>query len=132
MEYFNELLNINKKIIETENNVILENLKRMYPRLEDFYNQDFNLEDFIKLCIRLFNAQIFKDGNSRTIYTYLSQGVEKNGYYIDFEKVKANFSNLRTFFPILYNLDEEITVNMVNRIKKYIHVVHEEKKGVKR
>ena len=72
MNYFKELLIINKKYFPNGNNIRITNLEDVYLKLDEFYSKEFDLDKFIKLCIVLFNMQIFYDGNSRTIFEYLT------------------------------------------------------------
>ena len=57
MNYFNELLEINKIITNDDNNVRIENLEEVYQLLDTFNRRPFDLDEFIKLCILLFNKK---------------------------------------------------------------------------
>lgn len=129
MNYFNEILEINKKIIPEENNIRInkEEINEVCNKLNNFHSRDFNLDEFIKLCIVLFNMQIFYDGNSRTILTYLTKVIDKYGYYIDIDMIKNNLTQLRRLFPTMYDLNEELNENMVFRIKQFINIKNESK-----
>lgn len=129
MNYFNEILEINKKIIPEEDNIRInkEEINELCNKLNNFYSRDFNLDEFIKLCIILFNMQIFYDGNSRTILTYLVKVIDKYGYYIDIDMIKNNLTQLRSLFPTMYDLNEELNENMIFRIKQFIYTKNESK-----
>ncbi len=57
MDYFNELLEINRIITNDDNNVRIENLEGVYQLLDTFNRRPFDLDEFIKLCILLFNKK---------------------------------------------------------------------------
>ena len=111
MNYFNELLEINKIITNDDDNVRLENLEEVNKLLDTFYSRDFDLDEFIKLCILLFNMQIFYDGNSRTILAYLVKVIEKNGYTMNIEAATKGLIKLKGLFPAMYDLNEELDNN---------------------
>lgn len=121
MNYFNELLEINKIITNDDNNVRIENLEEVYQLLDTFNRRPFNLDEFIKLCILLFNMQIFYDGNSRTIFTYLIRKLDEYGYNINVNNAKEELIELRRLFPTIYDLNEEINDKTILRIKKYVY-----------
>lgn len=121
MDYFNELLEINRIITNDDNNVRLENLEGVYQLLDTFNRSPFNLDEFIKLCILLFNMQIFYDGNSRTIFTYLIRKLDEYGYNINVNNAKEELIELRRLFPTIYDLNEEINDKTILRIKKYVY-----------
>ena len=121
MEYFKELIEINSRFIKEDNNIRIENLQEVYSTLDNFYSREFNLDEFIKLCIKLFNMQIFYDGNSRTVFTYFIEVLNKYNYQVDVNKIANEITELRNFFPIIYNLNETINDNMIFRIKKNIY-----------
>ena len=121
MNYFNELLEINKIITNDDDNVRLENLEGVYQLLDTFNRRPFNLDEFIKLCILLFNMQIFYDGNSRTIFTYLIRKLDEYGYNINVNNAKEELIELRRLFPTIYDLNEEINDKTILRIKKYVY-----------
>lgn len=121
MNYFNELLEINKIITNDDDNVRLENLEGVYQLLDNFNERPFNLDEFIKLCILLFNMQIFYDGNSRTIFTYLIRKLDEYGYNINVNNAKEELIELRRLFPTIYDLNEEINDKTILRIKKYVY-----------
>ncbi len=120
MEYFNELLEINRIITNDDNNVRLDNLEEVYKLLDNFNERPFDLDEFIKLCILLFNMQIFYDGNSRTILAYLVKVIEKNGYTMNIEAATKGLIKLKGLFPAMYDLNEELDNNEILRIKNYI------------
>ena len=120
MNYFNELLDINKKIMNDEDVVRITDLSDIYRLLDDFYSKNFNLDSFIKLCIKLFNIQIFYDGNTRTILAYIAKVIDKYGYSFDYERATEGLVILNGLFPVLYDLDEEINEKEVNKIKQFI------------
>ena len=70
MKYFEELLNMNKELYPNDN-IRIKDLTEVYNMLDTFYSKPFNLDEFIKLCIKFFNMQIFYDGNLRTMLKYL-------------------------------------------------------------
>lgn len=121
MNYFNELLEINKIITNDDINVRIENLEEVYQLLDTFNRRPFNLDEFIKLCILLFNMQIFYDGNSRTIFTYLIRKLDEYGYNINVNNAKEELIELRRLFPTIYDLNEEINDKTILRIKKYVY-----------
>lgn len=121
MNYFNELLEINKIITNDDNNVRIENLEEVYQLLDTFNRRPFDLDEFIKLCILLFNMQIFYDGNSRTIFTYLIRKLDEYGYNINVNNAKEELIELRRLFPTIYDLNEEINDKTILRIKKYVY-----------
>ena len=121
MEYFKELIEINSRFIKEDNNIRIENLQEAYSTLDNFYSREFDLDEFIKLCIKLFNMQIFYDGNSRTVFTYFIAVLNKYNYQVDVNKIANEITELRNFFPIIYNLNETINDNMIFRIKKNIY-----------
>ncbi len=121
MNYFNELLEINKIITNDDNNVRLETLEGVYQLLDTFNRRPFDLDEFIKLCILLFNMQIFYDGNSRTIFTYLIRKLDEYGYNINVNNAKEELIELRRLFPTIYDLNEEINDKTILRIKKYVY-----------
>ena len=121
MDYFNELLEINRIITNDDNNVRIENLEEVYQLLDTFNRRPFNLDEFIKLCILLFNMQIFYDGNSRTIFTYLIRKLDEYGYNINVNNAKEELIELRRLFPTIYDLNEEINDKTILRIKKYVY-----------
>lgn len=120
MNYFNELLEINKIITNDDNNVRLDNLEEVYQLLDNFNERPFNLDEFIKLCILLFNMQIFYDGNSRTILTYLVKVIEKNGYTMNIETATKGLIKLKGLFPVMYDLTEELDYQEIKKIKENI------------
>ena len=121
MEYFKELIEINSRFIKEDNNIRIENLQEVYSTLDNFYSREFNLDEFIKLCIKLFNMQIFYDGNSRTILTYLVKVIDKYGYKFDIDKATIGITALKAIFPVMYDLNEEIDNNDILKLKKYIY-----------
>ena len=129
MNYFNEILEINKKIISEEDNIRIDKdeINEVCNKLNTFYSRDFDLDEFIKLCIILFNMQIFYDGNSRTILTYLIKVIDRYGYYIDIDKAKDNLIELRRLFPTMYDLNEELNENMIFKMKQFIDMKNEGK-----
>lgn len=122
MEYFDQLVNINRIIIGEKNNIRIEKTDKICQILDNFYSNDFNLEEFIKLCIILFNMQIFYDGNSRTIVTYLISVLDRFGYNIDINNATADLIKLKGLFPVMYDLNEQLSDNEILKIKKYIKV----------
>lgn len=120
MNYFNELLEINRIITNDDNNVRIENLEEVYKLLDTFNKKPFNLDEFIKLCILLFNMQIFYDGNSRTILAYLVKLIDKNGYAIDIEAATKGLIKLKGLFPAMYDLNEELDYHEIEKIKENI------------
>ena len=121
MQYFSELLEINKKIIPGNDNIRILDLEDVYSKLNDFYSKEFDLDEFIKLCIILFNMQIFYDGNSRTILTYLANVIDKHGYYIDTDKATEGLIKLKGLFPVMYDLNEDLDGNEIFIIKQFIY-----------
>lgn len=121
MQYFSELLEINKKIIPGNDNIRILDLEDVYSKLNDFYSKEFDLDEFIKLCIILFNMQIFYDGNSRTILTYLANVIDKYGYYIDTDKATEGLIKLKGLFPVMYDLNEDLDGNEIFIIKQFIY-----------
>ncbi len=132
MKYFNELLLINQKFIKEDNNIRIDNfeLEEVYKKLDDFYKKEFNLEDFIKLCVILFNMQIFYDGNARTFFSYLTKIIGEHGYFIDIDKATEGLIKLKGFFPVMYDLNEELDDNEIVRITQFIS--KKESKGIKK
>ena len=130
MKNFNELLEINKKYFPDADNVRIDNLDEVYSKLDEFYSKEFNLDDFIKLCIQLFNMQIFFDGNSRTILTYLNMVIENNGYSFDIDKATNGLIKLKGLFPVMYDLSDELDYKDIEKIKKFIYI-KENSKGRK-
>lgn len=122
MQYFNELLEINKKIISRNDNIRILDLEDVYSKLNEFYSKEFDLDKFIKLCIILFNMQIFYDGNSRTILTYLANVIDKYGYYIDTDKATEGLIKLKGLFPVMYDLKEELDDIELSKIKQFIYI----------
>lgn len=122
MEYFDQLVNINRIITGEKNNIRIEKTDKICQILDNFYSNDFNLEEFIKLCIILFNMQIFYDGNSRTIVTYLISVLDRFGYNIDINNATADLIKLKGLFPVMYDLNEQLSDNEILKIKKYIKV----------
>lgn len=120
MDYFNELFEINRIITNDDNNVRIENLEEVYQLLDTFNRSPFNLDEFIKLCILLFNMQIFYDGNSRTILAYLIKVIDKNGYAIDIEAATKGLIKLKGLFPAMYDLNEELDYHEIEKIKENI------------
>lgn len=122
MTYFDELIQINNFFMQEENNIRLyeEEIQIVCNKLNAFYSSEFNLDEFIKLCIILFNMQIFYDGNSRTIITYIAKILNDNGYCIDVQKATEELILLKGFFPVMYDLDEELDEKDINNIKKNI------------
>ena len=120
MDYFNELFEINRIITNDDNNVRIENLEEVYQLLDTFNKKAFNLDEFIKLCILLFNMQIFYDGNSRTILAYLVKVIDKNGYAIDIEAATKGLIKLKGLFPSMYDLNEELDYHEIEKIKENI------------
>ena len=122
MQYFNELLEINNKIISRNDNIRILDLEDVYSKLNEFYCKEFDLDKFIKLCIILFNMQIFYDGNSRTILTYLANVINKYGYYIDTDKATEGLIKLKGLFPVMYDLKEELDDIELSKIKQFIYI----------
>lgn len=122
MKYFNELLAINKKYIGEVANIRINNLEDVYQKLNKFYSKEFNLDEFIKLCIILFNMQIFYDGNSRTILEYFTNVIDNYGYSIDIAKATEGLIKLKGLFPVMYDINEELEDSEINKIKKYITI----------
>ena len=120
MNYFNELLEINKIITNDDDNVRLENLEGVYQLLDTFNRSPFNLDEFIKLCILLFNMQIFYDGNSRTVLAYLVKKIDKNGYTMDIETATKGLIKLKGLFPLMYDLTEELDYHEIEKIRANI------------
>lgn len=122
MTYFNELTQINEFFTQEENNIRLdeEEIQIVCNKLNTFYSSKFDLDEFIKLCILLFNMQIFYDGNSRTIIAYITKRLNDNGYCIDIPKATEGLILLKGFFPVMYDLDEELDEKDIHGIKKYI------------
>lgn len=122
MTYFNELTQINEFFTQEENNIRLdeEKIQIVCNKLNTFYSSKFDLDEFIKLCILLFNMQIFYDGNSRTIIAYITKTLNDNGYCIDIQKATEGLILLKGFFPVMYDLDEELDEKDIHGIKKYI------------
>ena len=119
MKYFEELLNMNKEIYPNDN-IRIKDLTEVYNMLDTFYSKPFNLEEFIKLCIKFFNMQIFHDGNFRTILKYLYVIIDRNNYNMDIDKMIQEHQELRDIFPVMYDLNDEISDAEVHRITKYI------------
>jgi len=129
MNYFNEILEINKKIILEEDNIRLDKneISEVCNKLDTFYSRQFNLDEFIKLCIVLFNMQIFYDGNSRTILAYLTKVIDKYGYYIDADNATEGLIKLKGLFPVMYDLNEELDETEVLKLKQFIYPKNESK-----
>ena len=130
MQYFNELLDINKKYIKDDDNIRITDLEEVYFKLDEFYSKDFNIDEFIRLCIQLFNMQIFFDGNSRTILTYLIKVMNDNGYSFDIDRATNGLIKLKGLFPVMYDLDEDIDDSDILKIKQFIKA-KEDSKGRK-
>ena len=109
MTYFNELIQINKIFIKEENNVRLdeEEIQKVCNKLNTFYSSAFNLDEFIKLCIVLFNMQIFYDGNSRTIITYITKILDDNGYCIDIEKAELDEKDIHNIKKYIFKKESK-------------------------
>ena len=122
MQHFNELLKINKEIIFEEDNVRTEKLDEVYQMLDNFYSKEFDLDEFIKLCIILFNMQLFYDGNSRTIITYFIKVINNQEYKFDYAKATDGLIKLKQLFPIMYDLNEELDDYDIFKLKQYIHL----------
>ena len=133
MKYFDEILKINQNIMKTNDNhnIRITNLNEVFKQLNDFYHQEFDIDEFIKLCIRLFNMQIFYDGNSRTMLNYLKIVLNRNGYDIDIKKATSGLIRLKAFFPVMYDLNEEISDNEIFKIKQFTKEKKENSKGRK-
>ncbi len=121
MKHFEEILEIYKKYFPNVD-IRIKDLTEIYKLLDTFYSKDFDLDEFLKLCTILFNMQIFFDGNSRTIISYMNKKLEENGYTFDQENATKGIIALKAIFPIMYDLDEQLNEHELNKLKKYIDI----------
>ena len=121
MKYFEEIVEIYKKYFPNVD-IRIKDLTEVYKLLDTFYNKDFDLDEFLKLCTILFNMQIFYDGNSRTITSYMIKKLEENGYTFALEEAANEITELRVIFPTMYDLKEPLNSSNLNRLKKYIGI----------
>ena len=121
MKYFEEILEINKEYFK-EDNIRINDLTEVYKLLNVFYSNEFDLDEFLKLCTILFNMQIFFDGNSRTIIKYMIKKLDQNGYTFDLENATKNLIALKALFPTMYDLHEQLDLDELHIIKKYIGI----------
>lgn len=127
MDYFLDICKINESYNRHVPKIRIEDkdlLREIYSKLNKFYSKDFNLDNFLKLCIYLFNCQIFYDGNSRTIFEYMWDVLYRNGYDILYDDIVNNYKILRKFFPAIIDLDD-IDDDDLNQVKKYVFKMEE-------
>ena len=125
MEYFLELVKINSNYNEFYDKIRIKDeneLNIIYSRMNSFYTNKFDLDSFLNLCCYLFNRQIFTDGNSRTIFEYMKNELSNNGYSINFDDIKKDYSHLRSFFPLMYDMNESLAKRDLIKLKKYIRL----------
>lgn len=116
------LLQINKKYNQTSRHIRMGNFKNINNIMNEFYENGFVLEKFLNLCTYLFNLQIFTDGNSRTIFEYMKNILYQNNYDVDFASIQKEYPILRTYFPIMYDLNEKLDQLELLKMEKHIHI----------
>lgn len=121
MKYFEEILEINKEYFK-EDNIRITDLTQVYKLLDTFYSKEFDLDEFLNLCIILFNMQIFYDGNSRTITNYMIKKLEENGYIFELENATKGIIAMRAIFPVMYDLNGPLNRYDIDKLKKHIKI----------
>lgn len=48
--------------------------------------------------------------------------LSNNGYSINFDDIKKDYSHLRSFFPLMYDMNESLAERDLIKLKKYIRL----------